>query len=314
MDWITLLPYDLVSLIFSHLEFKERVICTEVSKTWRDFLLKWAGMWTEVVLRLPADKHAAMSCLGWLERIDGNHIRQFSCIPSTPFLCSAALHLISTARWCRLEKIELSTNYHERVDHAKHIAICSSPWMTIIQNCAQNLRQITLCTSEICMNQYDFYSILSSCPGLTRFSYWYGEQQISHSLGVSRTPTQIRNDLSDVRHLALTHLDWFTECDLPHHKLFSLCPNLQELAIFGRNNNQASIQALITEVVQKTNPSLQVFRLGVISPETSPKQASRAGTYPGLRHLEISFMPTTRPSYPHLSIRSIPRRSSGTAF
>lgn len=158
--------------------------------------------------------------------------------------------------------------------------------MDIIRACAPHLREVSLNTSDMCMDSRDFHNILNACPRLTRFSYWYGEQQISHDISESRRCLPVQKISPGFHHHALTHLDWFTEAQLPHHKLFSLCSNLQELAIFGKNQTQASIQTLVKDIVRKTNVSLHTFRLGEVSRGSSAKHMGGAGL-PGLRYLEV---------------------------
>lgn len=44
-DFVPALPYDVVILIFEHLDYLTRVRCTAVSKTWRRFLFcEWNGL------------------------------------------------------------------------------------------------------------------------------------------------------------------------------------------------------------------------------------------------------------------------------
>ncbi|KAI8877731.1 hypothetical protein K501DRAFT_337234 [Backusella circina FSU 941] len=47
-DPITLLPFDLICLIFSYLPLKNRIECSRVSFSWRSLCLGWAGMWHEL--------------------------------------------------------------------------------------------------------------------------------------------------------------------------------------------------------------------------------------------------------------------------
>ena len=44
-DFVTHLPYDAISTIFKLCSFRECILFTQVSLTWRSFLLHWPGLW-----------------------------------------------------------------------------------------------------------------------------------------------------------------------------------------------------------------------------------------------------------------------------
>ncbi|KAI9468884.1 MAG: hypothetical protein EXX96DRAFT_97592 [Benjaminiella poitrasii] len=75
-DFMNVLPYDIVSLIFSHLSFDRRVSCTAVSRTWRAFALNWSGMWRD--LDFGYRKVSLATIKKYLSYAKGRHVRRFA--------------------------------------------------------------------------------------------------------------------------------------------------------------------------------------------------------------------------------------------
>ncbi|RCI05930.1 hypothetical protein CU098_008854 [Rhizopus stolonifer] len=76
LDFMQVLPYDVVSLIFAHLSFDRRVQCTGVSKAWRQFALNWSGMWRD--LDFGHRKVPVTTIKKYLGYATGRHIRRFA--------------------------------------------------------------------------------------------------------------------------------------------------------------------------------------------------------------------------------------------
>lgn len=80
-DPIQILPYDVLDAIFSHLLFHRRVVCTQVNKTWRQFLHHWSGMWKDLDFITGSIKHNAVSkrtLTNYFSYITtGRHLRRF---------------------------------------------------------------------------------------------------------------------------------------------------------------------------------------------------------------------------------------------
>jgi tetratricopeptide (TPR) repeat protein len=75
-DFMKILPYDVISLIFSMLSFDRRIQCTGVSQTWRGFALGWSGMWRDLDF---GDKKVSYTTIkNYLSYAQGRHIRRLA--------------------------------------------------------------------------------------------------------------------------------------------------------------------------------------------------------------------------------------------
>lgn len=48
VDFMKMLPYDLICQIFTYLSFDRRVQCITVCRAWREFAMNWTGMWRDL--------------------------------------------------------------------------------------------------------------------------------------------------------------------------------------------------------------------------------------------------------------------------
>ncbi|KAG1437852.1 hypothetical protein G6F56_012900 [Rhizopus delemar] len=48
LDFISILPFDVKAMIFAYMPFSRRLRCLQVSRGWRDFALRWGGMWRDL--------------------------------------------------------------------------------------------------------------------------------------------------------------------------------------------------------------------------------------------------------------------------
>jgi tetratricopeptide (TPR) repeat protein len=75
-DPVVVLPYDVFSIVFSHLSFERRIQCTAVSQRWRTFALNWSGMWRD--LEFGNHKVPQKTIKKYLQYAQGRHVRSFS--------------------------------------------------------------------------------------------------------------------------------------------------------------------------------------------------------------------------------------------
>ncbi|KAK4512367.1 UBC core domain-containing protein [Mucor velutinosus] len=75
-DFMRILPYDIISLIFSMLSFDRRIQCTGVSQTWRGFALGWSGMWRDLDF---GDRKVSYATIKkYLGYAKGRHVRRLA--------------------------------------------------------------------------------------------------------------------------------------------------------------------------------------------------------------------------------------------
>lgn len=75
-DFMKILPYDVISSIFSLLSFDRRIQCTGVSTTWRNFALNWSGMWRDLDFGNRKISHALIK--KYMAYAKGRHVRRFA--------------------------------------------------------------------------------------------------------------------------------------------------------------------------------------------------------------------------------------------
>lgn len=106
-----ILPYDVITLIFDHLDFRDQVRCSSVCKTWR---LCFQNSFESVVIESPkTDKKDAYSesLLLWLFRVKGDTTRHLKVSFHAPQGAVAVMDLIAAKRWTRLESISLCRHF-----------------------------------------------------------------------------------------------------------------------------------------------------------------------------------------------------------
>lgn len=75
-DFMKILPYDVISSIFSLLSFDRRIQCTGVSKTWRNFALNWSGMWRDLDFGNRKISHTLIK--QYMSYAKGRHVRRLA--------------------------------------------------------------------------------------------------------------------------------------------------------------------------------------------------------------------------------------------
>ncbi|KAI9263379.1 hypothetical protein BDA99DRAFT_510079 [Phascolomyces articulosus] len=76
IDFIQVLPFDIVAHIFELLSFERRVQCMAVSKAWRALLKDWSGMWREIDFSSP--KMSAYAMKQYMSYVKGRYVRKFT--------------------------------------------------------------------------------------------------------------------------------------------------------------------------------------------------------------------------------------------
>lgn len=91
-DFMKILPYDIISLIFSMLSFDRRIQCTGVSRTWRGFALGWSGMWRDLDF---GDRKVSYTTIKkYLSYAKGRHVRRFAMMDADQVRMKKILQLL----------------------------------------------------------------------------------------------------------------------------------------------------------------------------------------------------------------------------
>lgn len=78
MDFTQSLSYDLVTAIFQHLSFRDRVVCMRVSRHWHNFLVDSVVLWQDIDVShtpTPIDLHSFSLYLNRLENTQPKRLR-----------------------------------------------------------------------------------------------------------------------------------------------------------------------------------------------------------------------------------------------
>lgn len=92
-DFMKILPYDVISNIFSMLSFDRRIQCTGVSTTWRNFALNWSGMWRDLDFgNNKKISHALMK--KYMSHAKGRHVRRFAIMDADQTMLKKVFQLL----------------------------------------------------------------------------------------------------------------------------------------------------------------------------------------------------------------------------
>ncbi|ORY95574.1 hypothetical protein BCR43DRAFT_493202 [Syncephalastrum racemosum] len=289
MDRISILPYDVIALIFDHLEFRDRVRCSGVCKTWRMYML---DLYECVVVETPKlDKKDAYSesLLLWLSRIKGDTAHHLKISFEAPQFSAAIMDLIATNNWTRLESILLCKPFCLGSKAACQ-AVNASPWMTMIRNCSSHLRELNLHYPSIYIKSRDMMTILTTCNRLTRFYYRETKDQFDDDTGSKDEPLiHTHSSNAMLPYSNLTHLTWWADYDLPFETVLPLCPKLVSLTVRDDEyTTSGQLKTLIELLLQKRNPRLRFFSIGGNNNESNHVVSSLEEDAIGLRYLNIT--------------------------
>ncbi|KAI8646516.1 hypothetical protein BD408DRAFT_250624 [Parasitella parasitica] len=191
-DFVKVLPYDLISLIFSELSFDRRIQCTGVSQTWRRFALGWSGMWRDLDF---GDRKVSFTAIkNYLSYAQGRHVRRFALINADKSRMKKVLQLL----------IDMDCQYIEALDFVR----CDIP----INLLGRMLRLVGKHVSSIRIDECDiqvstvFREILPQCSQLTHLSMLGIETGDMDDLQQSFAPFNIAHMRLSVSGDA--HLNW----------------------------------------------------------------------------------------------------------
>ncbi|GAN10725.1 F-box domain protein [Mucor ambiguus] len=103
-DFMKILPYDVISLIFSMLSFDRRIQCTGVSQTWRGFALGWSGMWRDLDF---GDRKVSYATIKkYLGYAKGRHVRRIAMIDADQSRMKKILQLLIDANCQYIEVLD----------------------------------------------------------------------------------------------------------------------------------------------------------------------------------------------------------------
>ncbi|KAI8352893.1 hypothetical protein BD560DRAFT_438613 [Blakeslea trispora] len=156
LDFMQVLPYDVVSLIFSYLSFDRRIQCTGVSHGWRQFALHWSGMWRD--LDFGNRKVPITTIKKYLSYAKNKHVRRLALMDANQTIMKRCLQAL----------IDHDCQYIECLDFVR----CEIP-MTLFNRMlrlvGKHIRNLRLDESSLDMARL-FEEMIPSMPQLTEIS------------------------------------------------------------------------------------------------------------------------------------------------
>ncbi|KAI9492155.1 hypothetical protein BDB00DRAFT_454444 [Zychaea mexicana] len=76
IDFVKVLPFDIIEHIFELLSFERRIQCMAVSRSWRTLLKGWSGMWREI--DFSSSKLSAHAMKQYMSYVNGRYMRKFT--------------------------------------------------------------------------------------------------------------------------------------------------------------------------------------------------------------------------------------------
>ncbi|EPB83520.1 hypothetical protein HMPREF1544_09741 [Mucor circinelloides 1006PhL] len=184
-DFMKILPYDIISLIFSMLSFDRRIQCTGVSRTWRGFALGWSGMWRDLDF---GDRKVSYTTIkNYLSYAKGRHVRRFAMMDADQARMKKILQLL----------IDENCQYIEVLDFVR----CEMP-ITLLSRMLRLVgKHVTSLRVDECGIEVDtvFKEVLPQCASLTHLSMLDIETGDMEDLRHSTTPfpvTHLRLSIS----------------------------------------------------------------------------------------------------------------------
>ncbi|PSK53748.1 F-box/TPR repeat protein pof3 [Elsinoe australis] len=163
-DPFTYLPLEIVEMVLSHLAFRQRTMCTSVSKSWRRLLHTLPGLWTDLDLSR-AIKPVQLSFIT-------------TCI-------NRSHHRIHAATLFRIAKFDpVISALTSRCNHLTSLSIRhSSPSIPILTaSLSQATRLTTLSLSGFSLEQSSLRAMLAALPSLLSLTAdeLLGERRLAH--------------------------------------------------------------------------------------------------------------------------------------
>ncbi|KAI8143903.1 hypothetical protein BJV82DRAFT_668340 [Fennellomyces sp. T-0311] len=201
MDWIHLLPYDVVCNIFAYLTFDERCICLDVCTPWRILLSNCTPLWT--LLEFDSQTRNILPCIG-------KHVTRVA--------------------FSRMPAEKMLPILHTMVDRD-----CTNVKSLKLLECDISTDQLAQCMSRICQNTLELeirghlqplslQPLLDSCPNVSRLLIRQSQGQHSKD-----------DELDLFRLTRVTHL--YLHHDKPIDHMLRHCPLLRSIALEKRKYN-----------------------------------------------------------------------------
>ncbi|CAO3624819.1 unnamed protein product [Cunninghamella blakesleeana] len=213
-DPVHFFPYDVLDAIFSHLAFHRRVVCTQVSKNWRQFLHHWSGMWKDFDFITGSIKHNAVSkktLTNYFSYITlGRHLRLFQ-LSANDTKASFALKLL----------VDNDCQYLEYLGFAD-TTLPQNQFSRTLRLMGKNLTHLYLDDCNISLNVI-FTEILDICTQITHL--YYTNINNTSSFTLLESPQQKK--IFKLQHLHLaTNIN-----DSTLEYLLQSCPSLTHLIL-----------------------------------------------------------------------------------
>lgn len=107
IDFLQILPFDIVAQIFELLSFDRRIQCMAVSRSWRGTLKHWPGMWREIDFPAKMSLHTMKKYMSYVK---GRYVRKFTLYGNRnratnmlQLLINRDCQYIQTLRKCKLD-------------------------------------------------------------------------------------------------------------------------------------------------------------------------------------------------------------------
>ncbi|OBZ86354.1 F-box/TPR repeat protein pof3 [Choanephora cucurbitarum] len=213
LDFMQVLPYDVVSLIFSYLSFDRRIQCTGVCQGWRQFALNWSGMWRD--LDFGNRKVSITTIKKYLSYAKNRHVRRFALMDANQTMMKRCLQAL----------IDHDCQYIECLDFVR----CEIPmtlWTRMLRLVGKHVRNIRLDESTLEISRL-FEEMIPNMPQLTQIS------MIGLEIDTMDAWLQSRGGTSTV--LNLTHLRLSLNSAEAAAWVIKHCPRLQMLDFYTPN-------------------------------------------------------------------------------
>ncbi|KAI8147399.1 hypothetical protein BJV82DRAFT_507739 [Fennellomyces sp. T-0311] len=204
MDFLQILPFDIVAHIFELLSFDRRIQCMAVCQSWRNTLKSWPGMWREI--DFSSAKMSIHSLKQYMSYVNGRYVRKFT-LQGNRNRATKMLQLL----------MERDCHYIESL----RFIDCDLPGDLLLRTL--RLMGKHLYHLELVDTGFSFANlphILKTCPTITQLVY----------------SDDAATDLTIDHPLALTHLSLsFSSKAIPFATLKNLlahCPQLTHLSLY----------------------------------------------------------------------------------
>ncbi|ORY90482.1 hypothetical protein BCR43DRAFT_528115 [Syncephalastrum racemosum] len=277
MDPLVVLPTDVVELVFEHVDFEQRLVCSRVSRSWHAFILDHCHS-LSIDMRhyyMEPEKYSE-NLLLWLKRVKG--VRHFTMRFYTQSFAPDLIDTIANARWSGLRSLSISASKGGAwlpTTDAQNV-------LAIVRDSLQ-LRKLTLSFADVILTRQDMITLLATAQCLTHFEY---RQIRGHPPRSTNADTQ--PPVQAVQCHALTHLTWITSFHDFLYDLLPLCPNLETLTLSDSNSTtQSELENMMSLILLKKLPRLHTFAIGEPRDHLLKKTSSDLADIPGLRHLTL---------------------------